>query len=52
MFLLVSKFKMIGRQLNVVHALKKSKKKLRKTYNKEVLHVSKPCHFINYAYIS
>ena len=31
---------MIGRGLNVVHALKKSKKKPRKTYNKEVLHAS------------
>ena len=50
MFLLVSKFKMIGVLLNVVHALKNAKN-ANKTYNKQVLHASWPCHFINYAYI-
>ena len=42
MFLLVSKFKMIGVLLNVVHALKNAKnaKNANKTYNKQVLHAS------------
>ena len=51
MFLLVSKFKMIGVLLNVVHALKNAKN-ANKTYNKQVLHASWPCHLIKYAYMS